>query len=173
MPIYPDDIEIMINGEAYTREYPNTLEEAQGLIDSLVKINNHLDAAFLQYQEVSNQEKDELVIKLNTLEQYNTTIKKQIDEGLHENAHLSTLVNNYMKQSKNNLLLLTSLGPSYRLLDNTLGMEMSIGAVRKISVFNLINCYAGLNMNTTIYYHDVKNIISNIGLALQLGIFLK
>jgi hypothetical protein len=166
-------IEITINGEPYVREYPETLQEAYTLIDSLVKINNNLDNSFLEYQKINNQEKDSILTKLNMLEHNNTVLRTEIEELNTKNKEITSLFENYSKRTQNKLLFYTSVGPSYHLFNNNLGMEITFGGIRRISVFNLFDLYVGLNINTSIYYQEVRNKVSNLGVGAILGIFLK
>jgi hypothetical protein len=143
------------------------------LIDSLVKINNETDSSFVEYQGVVNKEKEQLLIKLNALEKNNNTLSAQFDKLGVKNTELTQLIDRYQKKSKNDLLLLSSIGPSFNILDNSLGIEITLGAIHRISVFNLFDFYAGLNINTNIYYQEVRAKISYLGIGAVLGIFLK
>jgi hypothetical protein len=167
------NITIKIDGEDYVRAYPDSLDDALILIDSIVKINNSLDTTFVDYKSVNKEEINQLLTKLKIMEQNNITLANQINKLERENNKIEISLQKYLKQSKNNLLLHTSIGPSYHLVNNIVGMGVSLGGMHRISVFNLFDFYTGLNINTNIYYHDVKNTLSNVGLGVQIGVFLK
>jgi hypothetical protein len=166
-------IELYINGEKYVRDYPITLQDATALINSLVKMNNDLDNSFIEYQNINIKEKEQLHLKLNELEQNNNSLTSQINDLITQTDELTKLFDRYQKQSKNNFLITTSIGPSYQIIDNALGLNIALGAIHKMPVFNLFDFYAGLNVNTNIYYQGTGSKMSNLGIGAILGVFLK
>jgi hypothetical protein len=162
-----EKIELYIDGQKYIREYPATLDEARDLIDSLVSINNDLDKSFLEYQRVTENEENVLLDKLKVLEFNNGQLQEQLNNTRKTLAEVSSYVN-----QKTSLLLSINAGPSFGMSGNALGHNIGAGILKRIDIFNLINLYVGLNVNTTIYYLREQNKVQDVAVGLYLGFFL-
>jgi hypothetical protein len=167
-PVFSEDfIELYIDGQKYIRDYPESLEEANGLIDALVEINNDLDKSFIEYQVKVREEENLFLQKLNALEESNKNLQDQFNDSKNELNKIAGYIN-----QKSSLLLFGTIGPSFGLADNMVGQRISMGIAPKVKLFNLFPIYAGLIGNMTIYYQEVSKI-KDIGFGLYLGIFLK
>jgi hypothetical protein len=169
--IYPQDtkeIELLINGESYTREYPTTLDEAISLIDTLSLMHNKLDTSFLEYQRTSAEEKSDLEAVAERLTRDNEELQKELK--VIEDASNEIFIHSAAKQYTS--MLLTSIGPVYDINDNIFGFSASIGALWKLPI-PIIKMYAGINSSLNIYYLDARYKPRDIGVSLYVGFFLK
>jgi hypothetical protein len=169
--IYPLDakeIELFINGESYTREYPATLDEAISLIDTIALMHNRLDSSFLEYQKTSAEEKSSLQAITERLTNENESLQKELKTV--EDASNEILIHTAREQYTS--MILSSVGPVYDLNDNIFGLSVSIGALWKLPI-PILKMYAGINSFINIYHFDARYKPRDIGLSLYAGFFLK
>jgi phage-related tail protein len=149
----------------YTREYPESYEEAISLINSLIDMYNELDNSFIEYRKVVIDEQTVLNRKLDVLKLNNesyrkltTVINKEIQEVTH-----------YLNSLRSNIAIHATFGPVYNFAENVFGSAIGIGFSKNL---NLLNLHGGLNINTTIYYPMERNIPPDFGVSLYLSMFL-
>jgi hypothetical protein len=163
-----EDIEIRIDGEVYSMEYPKTYEEATSVINSIVSIYNELDDTFMEYRSVTDKNEAKLIEKITILER-NIIKQEEIISSIEKS--MKAIHSELMAaRQKRDLMLNFSLGPTYNLKEIAIGTSFGMGLFKNLKVVNL---YAGLNLNTTIYYHLERNVLEDIGISLYLGMFLK
>jgi hypothetical protein len=169
-PIYcQEEIEINIDGKIFTRPYPQSLSEATELIDSLVEMYNDLGSSFLDYREIVRKEEEDLKGKIEILEQNNQAIKGELEQA-EENIKI---VESYIKKESarpKDWMLLAAIGPAIDVRERFFGLNFELGVLKSLHLFN---SFAGLNINTNIYYEQTAFRVRGVGLSLYFGIFLE
>jgi hypothetical protein len=161
-----DLIEIKIDGEVYTNEYPKNLEDAYTLLDAIAYINNELDDTFIEYQKISEEEKNKLLEKISVLETYNKSLEEKINDIEKSNTDVKKYIDKEINKPTEWLILL-SFGQVMNMENTSFGNRFSLGFLKNL---HLLNLYAGSNLNTTIYYNTSNP--KDIGLSLYLGMFI-
>jgi hypothetical protein len=169
-PIYSQEgIEINIDGKVFFRPYPQSLSEATELIDSLVNMYNDLGTSFLDYREIVRKEEEDLKSKIEILEQNNLIIKSEFEEA-EQNIKI---VESYIKKENarpKDWMLLGALGPAMDIRERLFGLTFELGMLKNLHLFN---SFAGLNINTNIYYEQTAFRVRGVGLSIYFGIFLE
>jgi hypothetical protein len=161
-------IDIFIDGEKYSREYPDTLEEAVTLIGVLAGMHNALDKSFIEYREESLDEKNKLSIIIEELNSNNNELEKQLKVI---NAETDKILKN-TRRVKNGIMAIASSGPIYNINENIFGVDVGLGGIFRIPI-DILNMYAGLNLFTNIYHFYGEYKVMDVGASIYLGTFIK
>jgi hypothetical protein len=169
IPLYSqENIELNINGKLFTREYPASLPEATELIDNLVRMYNDLNSSFIDYRGIVGKGEEELKSGIAILEQNNLKIKNELEAVQNDVKIMETYIKKEISRPKD-WMLLGSLGPAMNINERLFGLNVELGFMRNL---HLLNSFAGLNINTSMYYETTTFRINSVGLSLYFGIFL-
>jgi hypothetical protein len=145
-----DTITLVIDGEKYEREYPDTIGEYKEFVDGLVEMYNSLSLSYSEYRSNDTSSADKLTKKLSELRLENDVLKFKLDSLEDEFSSYKKDVNNILK-TNSKMSVMFCLGPS-------VAKDLSVGTFADI-VFDyriLRNLHFGLTTGLSVYNNTDK-----------------
>lgn len=148
-----DKIVIYIDGEAYIRDYPTTVEEYRSFVDGFAEMYNKLSKDYSDLVKDSTKHDDTLLAKIDALEKENADLianqkelelkfekyKKDVNKEIKKNISFTpfAIVGPCLSKA-GGIGMYTDLGLQYRLFGN-----LHFGLSAGLSVYNSIDTIEG------------------------------
>lgn len=163
--IFAEKITIRINGEKYSKEMPETLEDSKELIRTLAEMCNNADGEIVILNNKYKRDSDKLQNKINDLEKQIKILKKDIDTT-SDNIDSNLTSVEKITSAKTSFTTFLNFGP-------VIGSDKSIGShLGIIGEYRIIrNLHIGLNAFCDVFNNTSRNFDAGIGFIVGLSLY--